>query len=387
MCSSRGPRGVGSTAVTRVRRIVIAPDSFKGTIGARQAAEALAEGWSAVRPRDELRLRPMADGGEGTLDAFESAVAGAVRVPIAVTGPGGRRVEACWLRLPATDEEPETAIVELASTSGIELLGRDGLVPMDAGTRGFGEAIRAALEAGIPRLVLAIGSSASSDGGAGLLQALGARILDSVGAPIDPGARGLLAAARLDVSRLAPLPPEGVVVLADVVSPLLGHEGAAAVFAPQKGATPDEVEAIERALTRWAGLVGLDPAIPGSGAAGGAGYGLLAWGARLEPGAATVAGLVGLAAALDDADLVVTGEGSFDAQSARGKAPGAVMDAARAADVPVAVVAGRVRAHPDLAHTLDLSELAGGVAEAMARPGHWLRQAGSRLAASAFPSD
>jgi glycerate kinase len=365
--------------MTASRTVVLAPDSFKGTIRARDAAAAIAAGWSAVRPGDRVVQVPMADGGEGTLDAFECAVPGAETIPVVVPGPAGVDVQASWLRLP-----DGTGVVELASTSGIELIAGD-LRPLDAGTAGFGVAIRSALDAGVSRLVLAVGSSASSDGGAGLLQALGARILDGAGEPIAPGARGLESVATVDLSGLAPLPPGGAVVLADVDAPLTGPHGAAAVFGPQKGATPDDVSRIEAALSRWAGLAGFDPATPGAGAAGGAGYALLAWGATLTPGAATVAQLVGLPAALTDAALVITGEGSFDAQSARGKAPGAVLDAARAAGVPVAIVAGRVAVEPDGVRTVDLAALAGGADAAMGDPVRWLREAGRRLAGFGLP--
>jgi glycerate kinase len=360
--------------MTAHRTVVVAPDSFKGTIGAREAAAALAAGWREVRPGDRVVTLPMADGGEGTLDAFESAVPGAERVPVEVEGPAGEAVQATWLRLP-----DGTGVVELASTSGIELL-HGGLRPWDAGTRGFGQAIRAALDAGVARLVLAIGSSASTDGGAGLLQALGARVTDADSRSIAAGARGLATATTVDLDGLAPLPPDGVVVLADVDSPLLGPQGAAAVFGPQKGATPDDVRDINAALDRWAALVGSDPTIAGAGAAGGAGYALLAWGATLAPGAVTVADLVGLPSAVRAADLVITGEGSFDAQSARGKAPGVVLDAARAAGVPAAVVAGRVAVAPDGVRTVDLTDLAGSSAAAMAEPARWLRAAGRLLA-------
>lgn len=356
------------------RTVVIAPDSFKGTIGARDAAATIAAGWREVRPDDRLVILPMADGGEGTLDAFEATVPGAERIPVTVEGPAGDAVRATWLRLP-----DGTGVVELASTSGIELL-HDDLRPLDAGTRGFGQAIRAALDAGVSRLVLAIGSSASSDGGAGLLQALGARVTDAEGRPITAGARGLATAARVDLDGLVPLPPRGVVVLADVDSPLLGPDGAAAVFGPQKGAAPDDVRDIDAALARWAAIVGFDPTVPGAGAAGGAGYALLAWGATLTPGAATVADLVGLPDALGGADLVITGEGSFDGQSARGKAPGVVLAAARAAGVPAAIVAGRVVVAPDGMRAVDLTELAGSPEAAMAEPARWLREAGRLLA-------
>jgi glycerate kinase len=360
--------------MTSRRTVVVAPDSFKGTIGARDAAAALAAGWTDVRPADRVLTLPMADGGEGTLDAFEASIPGAERIPVTVEGPAGVDVRAAWLRLP-----DGTGVVELAGTSGIELLHGD-LRPWDAGTLGFGQAIRAALDAGVSRLVLAIGSSASTDGGAGMLQALGATVTDADGRSIAAGARGLATAATVDLSGLVPLPTEGAVVLADVDSPLIGPTGAAAVFGPQKGASPDEVRVLDAALAHWARLLATDPTVPGAGAAGGAGYALLAWGASLAPGSTAVAKLVGLQDALARADLVITGEGSFDTQSARGKAPGVVLDAARAAGVPAAIVAGRLVVAPDGVRAVDLADLAGGVAAAMADPEQWLREAGRRLA-------
>lgn len=362
----------------RPRRIVFAPDSFKGSIRARAAADALAAGWAEVRPGDDLVVVPMADGGEGTLDAFEAAVPGARRHPVEVPGPAGEPVAASWLELPSAGGA--TGVVELASTSGIELLDPGALRPLDASTHGFGRAVRAALDGGVTRLVLAIGGSASSDGGAGLLAELGARLLDATGHPVAPGARGLEEVARVDLDGLPPTPPGGVSVLADVDSPLLGPHGAARTFAPQKGADPADVVRIEAALTRWAGLVGADPDAPGAGAAGGTGFALLAWGARLVPGAATVADLIGLRDALHRADLVVTGEGMFDGQSARGKAPQLVLDAAREVGVPAAVVAGVLRVTPPGARGLALAELAGGAEASRRDPDRWLRDAGRRLA-------
>lgn len=367
-------------STSRPRRIVFAPDSFKGSIRARAAAEALAAGWAEVRPGDELVVVPMADGGEGTLDAFEAATPGARRHPIEVPGPAGEPVAASWLELPAADGA--AGVVELASTSGIELLGPDALRPLDASTHGFGRAVRAALDAGVSRLVLAIGGSASSDGGAGLLDELGARLLDAAEVPVAPGARGLEVAARLDLEGLVALPPDGVSVLADVDSPLVGPAGAARTFAPQKGATPAQVERIDAALERWAALVGADPDTPGAGAAGGTGFALLAWGARLVPGAATVADLIGLRDAVRGTDLVVTGEGMFDGQSARGKAPQLVLDAAREAGVSAAVVAGVLQVAPPGAQGIALADLAGGPDKSRRDPERWLREAGRRLAAT-----
>ena len=195
-------------------RVVFAPDSFKGTIGAAEAAAALAEGWRSIRHHDEVSLLPMADGGEGTVDAFATAVPGARRMPVTVTGPEGTPIEAVWLLLPPGDGAAGgTAVVELASTSGIELLGSPPrLRPLDAHTRGFGEAVAAALAHGVDRLVLGIGSSASTDGGVGLLSALGARFTDAAGDPIAGGGRGLADLAAVDLSRLASVPAGGVTV-------------------------------------------------------------------------------------------------------------------------------------------------------------------------------
>lgn len=359
--------------MTRLR-VVIAPDSFKGSIRARDAAEALAAGWADVRSRDEVVVVPMADGGEGTLDAIEGALPAARRHPVVVPGPSGDDVTISWLELP-----DGTGVVELAATSGIELLAGE-LRPLDASTHGFGRAVAAALDAGVARLVLAIGGSASSDGGAGLLEELGVRILDAADRPVAPGARGLEDAVRVDAAGLRPLPPGGVEVLCDVDSPLLGPSGAARVFAPQKGADPSQVSRIETALARWAGLLDADSAIPGAGAAGGTGFALLAWGARLVPGAATVARLVGLHDAVRGADLVVTGEGSFDAQSARGKAPQLVLDAARDAGAPAAVVAGVLGVRPDGVRAIALADLAGSAEASRQEPAPWLREAGRVLA-------
>lgn len=365
--------------------VVLAPDSFKGSLPAAGAAAALRDGWASVDPGRDLVLLPMADGGEGTLDAFAAAVPGARRVPVRVTGPDGAEVAASWLLLPPSDGAPAgTAVVELASTSGIELLGSPPrLRPLDADTRGFGEAIAAALAAGVSRLVLGIGSSASTDGGAGLLTALGARFTDAAGRPIAPGGRDLGAVAAADLSGLAAVPAGGVTVLTDVTNPLRGPRGAAEVFGPQKGASPAAVAALDTGLGRLAELLDADADTPGSGAAGGAGFGLLAWGARLVPGADAVAELIGLPEAVAEASVVVTGEGSFDGQSADGKAPGLVRALAQASGVPVALVAGRIGPEADVdgfAAAVSLTDLAGSSAAALAEPERWLFAAGAELA-------
>ncbi|MEI3865837.1 glycerate kinase [Microbacterium sp. CCNWLW134] len=355
-----------------VAPIVIAIDSFKGSIRAADAAQAIAEGWWSVEPERDVVLCPMADGGEGTLDAFAAAV------------PGARRMSS-WLLLPATDDAPNgTGVVELASTSGIELLGSPPqLRPWDADTRGFGEAIAAALAHGVSRLILGIGSSASTDGGAGMLTALGARFTDAVGRPIAPGARGLSSVADADLRHLAPLPPGGVTVLTDVTSPLLGERGAAAVFGPQKGAGITDIPLLDAALARFADLLDADPETPGAGAAGGTGFGLLAWGARLVPGAEAVAQLIDLPARLAAASLVITGEGSFDRSSAAGKTVAHVHDLAAAHGVPVALVAGRIAddtATDRFATVVSLTKIAGSAEASLADPRLRLREAGAILA-------
>ncbi|WP_404434696.1 glycerate kinase [Microbacterium lacus] len=363
--------------------VVIAPDSLKGSISAADAAHALAQGWADVRPDDPLVLLPMADGGEGTVDAFATAVPGAVRMPVTVVGPDAADADVTWLLLPATPDTPGgTGVVEIASTSGIEMLG-DRRLPFDADTRGFGQAIADALAHGVWSLVLGIGSSASTDGGVGLLSALGARFADAAGNPIAPGARGLAAVAVADLTALPPLPPGGVVVLSDVTNPLVGPTGAAAVFGPQKGLDADGVVFAEAGLARLAALMPVDPATPGAGAAGGSGFGLLAWGATLVPGSVEVATLIGLADAVAEASVVITGEGSFDGQSAGGKAPAHVAALARAAGVPVALVAGRIAPDADtsgFAASASLTDLAGSSAGAIGDPARWLRVAGATLA-------
>ncbi|KQQ92661.1 glycerate kinase [Leifsonia sp. Leaf325] len=374
--------------------IVIAPDSFKGTLGAADAARALADGWATVRPADELRLVPMADGGEGTLDAFELAVAGSCRMPVVVDGPDGRSVEASWLWLPPSGGHGPTGVVELASTSGITLL--DPLLPFDAHSFGFGQAIAAALDAGVDRLLLALGGSSSTDGGAGALAALGLDLSDAAGRPIRVGNRGLAHLAAIDASGLRPLPAGGAVILSDVDNPLLGERGAAAVFGPQKGATPSQVEGLELGLARWASEVAVsnlpeqaDAATPGAGAAGGTGFGLLAWGATIAPGAAAVGAALGLPAALAGASVVITGEGRFDSQSLAGKVPSYVLDAAGSASgslgdrtpIAVALVAGAIEGDAAVfSAAVSLTDLAGDSAAARADPSRWLRDAGARLA-------
>jgi len=364
-------------------RVLVAPDSFKGSIGAADAAAALAAGWRDARPGDELACVPLADGGEGTLDVL-AAAAGPGQAPrwhrLPVTGPGGATVTGCWLELPGA------AYVELARASGLPLL--DQPDPLGAQTSGTGELIASALDAGAARIVIALGGSASTDGGTGALAALGARFLDAAGRelPAGGGALGRLAAA--DLAGLRPPPPGGVACLTDVRAPLLGPRGAAAVFGPQKGADASQVAALEAGLARLADVLGGDPAAPGAGAAGGTGYGFAAaWGAQIVPGAAELGRIVGLDRRLAGADLVVTGEGRYDATSGDGKVTGAVLAAADRAAVPAALVAGTAAADPPpgVAAAVALAGLAGGPAAALAEPRRWLRRAGQVLASGLAP--
>lgn len=354
------------------RRVLVAPDSFKGSATAAEVAAAVRDGWLAERPADRVVLAPVADGGEGTLDAFAAAVPGTRRMPVEVDGPDGRRVRCSWLLLP-----DGAAVVELAAASGLPLMRAPE--PFSAHTLGFGQAIADALDSGVDRLLLAIGGSASTDGGTGLLTALGARFLDAAGRPVPLGNAGLASLDRVDLAGMRPLPPGGAVVLGDVDAPLLGPRGAAAVFGPQKGARPDDVPRLESGLRRLAALIGGDPAEPGTGAAGGAGFGLRRWGATLSSGAAAVGDALGLPGLVAGADVVVTGEGRYDTQTAAGKAVSYVRSLA--ADVPVLLVAGSTTTSTDgFADVVTLAELAEGLEPALAEPARWLREAGRELA-------
>ena len=370
-------------------RVTIAPDSFKGSASAAVVAAALAEGWRTVRPDDTLTLAPMADGGEGTLDAVAAATERSTRMPVTVTGPHGRPVTAEWLLL----EEPDgsrTGLVELALCSGLELL--DELAPDTAHTIGFGEAIRAALDHGVDRLLLALGGSASSDGGAGALSALGVQLLDASGAPIPPGNSGLAQLTDVDWSGVVSVPSRGASILSDVDNPLLGARGAIAVFGQQKGITADGAAAAEAALARFADLMAGNPGAAsvdaaGAGAAGGTGFGMLAWGATITSGSQAIAETIGLPALLANADLVITGEGRFDGQSSGGKAPVEVARLAQLHGVPCALVAGLIDAPPvGFSWSVSLAELAGSAAASLADPVRWLRDAGQTLARSASES-
>ncbi len=366
--------------------VAIAPDSFKGSLPATMVARAIAEGWRTARPADDIRLFPQADGGEGTLDAIEAAVPGAARRSAgAVTGPDGRPTPGEWLELPGS-----VAVVELAVSSGLPLM--SALDPARATTRGLGEVIRAAIDSGAASILIGLGGSASTDGAAGALSALGARFLDARGAEVPDGGMGLSVLDRIDLTSLIAPPPGGVTLLTDVDTPLLGPLGAAAAFGPQKGADAAQVRALDTALSRLALALGGDPLARGAGAAGGAGYGFAAaWGATIEPGAAFLTRLSGLPAALAAADVVITGEGRFDASSLGGKLVGEVLALADTARVRAGVIAGQI-ATAALARDgssvwmASLAALAGGAEESRAHPEFWLRTAGEAAARALSPT-
>ena len=325
-----------------VVRIVIAPDKFKGTLDADGVADAIAAGIARVHPGAEVLLRPVADGGDGTVAA--ALRAGWTPLAVRVAGPDGAPRQAV-LAL-----HDGTALVELATAAGLHLAPP---APLTATTRGVGDLLLAALEAGARRLVVGIGGSATTDSGAGMLTAVGVRFLAADGTDLPPGGAALAGLDRVDASGLDPrLAGVEVVVATDVDNPLTGPAGAAAVFGPQKGATAVDVALLDRALARFAAVVRRDlgvevDAVPGAGGAGGTAAGALALlGARITSGADLVCDLVGLAAALAGADLCLTGEGALDEQTLSGKAPAVVARRAAAAGVPCLGLAGVVRLAP-----------------------------------------
>ncbi len=351
-------------------RVLIAPDSLKGTCTAVDAARAIAVGWRSARPDDDLTLLPMADGGEGTLDAIEAATT-ASRRSSEVTGPDGRPVTADWLMLPTGE-----AVIELAQAAGLPLMAR--LDPLNATTRGVGELIRIALDGGATLVTVALGGSATTDGGAGALAALGVQLFDGAGLPLPDGGGALRRLAWIDDRSLVSLPSGGVRLLTDVTNPLLGPTGAAAVFGPQKGAGGHQVDELEAGLYRLAEVVGVDPSGAGFGAAGGAAYGLTSLlGATVVPGAAEVVRICGFPEALLSADVVVTAEGRFDETSMGGKVVGTVITAGREKAI---VIAGSFAAQCPV-KSISLETLAGSSEAARTDVEHWLRRAGAEAAA------
>ncbi|CRM32520.1 MULTISPECIES: glycerate kinase [Pseudomonas] len=323
-------------------KIIIAPDSFKDSLSAERVAQAIADGLVQVWPDAQLVQCPMADGGEGTVAAVLAACNGQLRSHT-VRGPLGAAVQAHWGWL----ADSHTAIIEMAEASGLQLVAPGQRDACSSSTYGTGELIRAALDLGARRIILAIGGSATNDGGAGAMQALGVQLFDAQDQPLAPGGLALAGLARISLENLdSRLAQVRVEIAADVNNPLCGAHGASAIFGPQKGATPEQVQQLDAALGHFADhcarvLPGDVRDEPGSGAAGGLGFAAKAFlGAQFRAGVEVVAELVGLDAAVRGADLVITGEGRFDAQTLRGKTPFGVARIARHHQVPVIVIAG-----------------------------------------------
>ncbi len=364
--------------------IVICPDSFKGTLTAAEAGHVIAEAWGSVRPGDELRIRPLADGGEGSLAVIAANSPGARWVETGpVFGPGGSPVQGRYLLLP-----DDIAVVELAVTSGLTLL--DHLDAVGATSRGVGDVIDCALADGARSVVLALGGSASTDGGTGLLSALGVQFLDSAGCILPDGGGYLRHLYRIDLAGLISAPPAGVQLLVDVDAPLLGPRGAALTFSPQKGASPDDVQLLESGLRRLADVVGGDVNEPGCGAAGGTAYGVKnIWGAEIVSGARIIADIAGIDDEIRWADLVITGEGLFDISSLSGKIAGEVLSRAGRFGVQVVVVCGDSDVSSDTdfvpgsgyVRICSAREVAGSREVAIGAPGYWVGIAAANLAA------
>ncbi len=323
-------------------KVVVAPNAFKGTLTATQAAAAIARGVREAFPDAEVVEVPVADGGDGTMEALVSANHGEYR-SAEVTGPLGDLVHARFGLI----DSGRTAVLELATASGLTLIPPERRDPRRASTYGFGQLLEAARHAGVSGIIAGIGGSATNDGGAGMAQALGYRLLDAQGRDLARGGAALARLERIDPSGFDPAWHQvAVKVASDVTNPLTGRQGASAVYGPQKGADPRAVRDLDAALARLAEVIERDlgkkvAGIPGAGAAGGTGAGLIAFlDASLVPGAPLVVEAAGLDAALRGAELVITGEGRVDDQTAYGKAPGEVARRAAAAGVPVILLAG-----------------------------------------------
>jgi len=320
--------------------VVIAPDKFKGTLTAAEVAEHVAAGLERARPGTDAIQVPIADGGDGTIDAAEGA--GYRKIEIGVRGPTGQPVTAAFAF------SDGTAVIEAAQACGLALLPGGALAPLTASSRGVGELILAATRMRAKRIVLGLGGVATTDGGAGMVRAFGVRLLDEAGAEFPQGGAALTRLHELNLSRMRDMSGIEFVVATDVDNPLLGPLGAAAVYGPQKGATPEDVALLEDGLIRWADAVegtlgSAHRDTPGAGAAGGLGFAALAFlNATVRPGIDLLLDLVNFPAHLAGARLVITGEGALDRQTLHGKAPAGVAHAtaAAAADVPVIAVAG-----------------------------------------------
>ncbi|MFE4053419.1 glycerate kinase [Streptomyces sp. YIM B13518] len=367
--------------------MLVAADKFKGSLTAVEVAGRVTAGLRRVVPDLEVEALPVADGGDGTVAA--AVAAGFERREVRVAGPLGDEVTAAYAL------RGDTAVVEMAEASGLQRLPAGVFAPLTASTYGSGELLRAALDAGARSIVFGVGGSATTDGGAGMLSALGARFVRADGEPVAPGGGGLAELASADLSGLDPrLSSVEFVLASDVDNPLTGPKGAPAVYGPQKGASPKDVETLDAALAHFVkvleGTVGAKAAgyaaSPGAGAAGGIGFGALLLGAGFRPGIEVMLDVLGFAPALERADLVITGEGSLDEQTLHGKAPAGVAAAARAAGKEVVAVCGRLALPPEvlgragIRRAYALTDLEPDVARCIAEAGPILERTAERIA-------
>ncbi|WP_121750011.1 glycerate kinase [Streptomyces sp. E2N166] len=371
------------------RRVLVAADKFKGSLTAVEVAERVTAGLRRVVPDLGVEALPVADGGDGTVAA--AVAAGFERREVRVAGPLGDEVTAAFAL------RGDTAVVEMAEASGLQRLPAGVLAPLTASTHGSGELLRAALDAGARTIVFGVGGSATTDGGAGMLAALGARFVRGDGEPVAPGGGGLADLASADLSGLDPrLAAVELVLASDVDNPLTGPKGAPAVYGPQKGASEEDVEALDAALAHFAkvleetdtvgALAAEYAASPGAGAAGGIGFGAMLLGARFRPGIEVMLDVLGFAPALERADLVITGEGSLDEQTLHGKAPAGVAAAARAAGKEVVAVCGRLALPAEalgragIRRAYPLTDVEPDVAKCIAEAGPILERVAERIA-------
>ncbi|WP_433639183.1 glycerate kinase [Kluyvera georgiana] len=371
-------------------KIVIAPDSYKESLSALEVASAIEAGFREIYPDAEYVKLPVADGGEGTVEAMVAATQGRV-VQVEVTGPLGEPVQGFY----GISGDECCAFIEMAAASGLELLPPDARNPLKTTSWGTGELIRHALDLGVTRIIIGIGGSATNDGGAGMVQALGALLLTADGQPIAPGGAGLSTLAKIDISGLDPrLAQCQIDVACDVTNPLIGDKGASAVFGPQKGATPEMVVQLDRALAHYAGQIAQDLdldvlTLEGGGAAGGMGAALYAFcGAHLRPGIDIVTDALHLDVLVADADLVITGEGRIDSQTIHGKVPVGVARVAKRYQIPVIGIAGSLTADVGVVHQHGLDAVFSvlhricSLDEALAEAGTNVRMAARNIAAA-----
>ncbi|KUI97186.1 glycerate kinase [Vibrio sp. MEBiC08052] len=361
-------------------RIVIAPDSFKESLSAVEVAEIIAQGWQQVFPGAVCIKKPVSDGGEGFVDALVAASQGQ-KVTARVHNPIGIAINAEW----GMSHDRQTAFIEMAAASGLALLAVDERNPLLTTSLGTGQLISAALDEGIRHLVLGIGGSATNDGGVGMMQALGASFVDVQGNELPPGGAMLSRLDSIDLSGLDPrLQSCKIEVACDVTNPLTGESGAAAIYGPQKGATPAMVQALDRGLAHYAAVIEgqLGKAVdtqPGAGAAGGVGAALMAFlDARLSPGIELVIKALDLTAAIASCDLVITGEGCLDSQSLNGKVPVGIARLAKRYGKPVIALAGSVKATERQLHEVGIDAAFGTVQSVMTLDDA-LTQAGNNL--------